>query len=80
MKLDEYLAPEPMFNYLRSNAMPAPPTTTTPVPDRNWAGQVFLALFPGAVGCLLAGLILDPRAAAGRFLVAYATVALASWP
>ena len=57
--------------------MPAPPTSTTPVGDRNWAGQVFLVFFPGAVGCLLAGLILDPRAAAGRFLAAYATVALA---
>ena len=34
---------------------PSPPAS--PMADRNWAGRAFLALFPGAAGCLLGGCI-----------------------
>lgn len=56
--------------------MPAPPSPASPAADRNWAGLAFLVLLPGAVGCLLCGLLLDPQAVAGRFLLACTTVAL----
>jgi DMSO reductase anchor subunit len=42
----------------------------------NWPAQAFLVLFPGAVGCLLGGLILDSSGAQGGFVIATMTVAL----
>jgi len=42
----------------------------------NWGAALFLVLFPAAVGCVLGGLVLDPDSAAGRFPVAYLSVAL----
>ena len=42
----------------------------------NWAAQLFLVLFPAAVGCLLGSLILDPQGGIRFFVTSCATVAL----
>ena len=42
----------------------------------NWSAQVFLVLFPAAVGCLLGSLVVDPHFAAGPFAIAALTVAV----
>jgi DMSO reductase anchor subunit len=43
----------------------------------RYGTEVFLVLFPAAVGCLLGGLILDSYAGAGKFSAAYLSAALA---
>ena len=42
----------------------------------NWAAQIFLVLFPAAVGCCLGALLLDPAGETGAFVIACTTVAL----
>jgi DMSO reductase anchor subunit len=42
----------------------------------NWAAQIFLVLFPAAVGCRLGGLLLDPGGETGAFVIACTSVAL----
>jgi DMSO reductase anchor subunit len=42
----------------------------------NVPAQVFLVLFPGAVGCLLGSLVIDPSFATGAFVTSALTVAV----
>ena len=42
----------------------------------NWGAQIFLVLFPAAVGCLLGGYLLDVDSGTGDFPVTYPFVAL----
>jgi DMSO reductase anchor subunit len=42
----------------------------------NWAAQVFLVLFPAAVGCCLGALLLDPSGQIEGFVITCMTVAL----